>query len=318
MSAVAKEYVPTHESRSIEAELDVEHLRNLRTHPKPFHWSSLPNAFKSWYATEGAGWTADIKVDFDFNDGEGNRPKEAGAQRVKMYLARQGFCVRAVRVYATRKGLHLRAWVRCLRVDEVRPLDWEEILQIQEWLNDDPKRRDFNQIRVSHLEEGWNVLWSEKWHSGELISSESFDPEWTATFARWLGAEVDDGGLESVSGDDRPRATAGAHRGSHAQRGDAVERRRAFAHRIAHSPVEDDGPEGDAIRHRRGDRQGGSRALADVVIATARDLLAKLDETGMLIAGEAEEGEVVRTKITALRSALTDLDAAQVEDAVRR
>lgn len=316
MTAVANSYVPTNEDRSVEAKLDIEHLRHVRAHFGKIRWSALPNAFKSWYATEGSGWTADIKVDYDLPDGTalgtGNRPKEPGAQRVKAYLKRQGFVVRALRAYTTRKGLHLRIWMRTKPEVEVRLLDWEEVLQIQEWLNDDARRRDFNQIRVNRLEDGWNVLWSEKWHSGELISGERFDPEWTATFARWLGVEVDDGGFGTIRDEPQRGQEASAH-GGHAGHHGTHERRRAFAHRVAHSALPDDGPEGDGVRHRGSDSRGGDRALSDLVIERARELLARIDETGMLIAGDVEDGEAVRANLTALRAALTDLDAAQVE-----
>lgn len=280
MEQQATAYVPVLENRAIEATIDAEHLRYIVAEFGKIQWPARPNAFKSWYATESAGWTADIKVDYDFDE---NRPSERGATMAYRYLRRQGFVVHALRAYTTRKGLHLRMWVRALRDPmqtdaKLRLLEWDEILQIQEWLNDDARRRDFNQMRVTRLEQGWNVLWSEKWHSGSMISSECFDAEWTATFSRWFHLDVE-----------QPAPLHAERAASPLQRPHG-----RFVEPIAHhdEPKENEVRELDPTR---------------LVVERARALLERLDTTGILIAGEAEQAESVRGDIAALREALDAL-----------
>ena len=140
-----------------------------------------PAGFKSYYAHEAAGWSATFKVDYDLAI---NRPSRTACRAAAAWLRKRGIRLTAVRAYTTRKGLHLRAWA----VDTVGQVPSDvEIWTVQNVLNDDPWRVTFNLRRVEKGVVGWNVLFTEKWKDGILVSWETYDPGWTAKFESWLG-----------------------------------------------------------------------------------------------------------------------------------
>jgi len=142
-------------------------------------WAVRPAGFKSYYAHEGPGWTADLKVDYDRAT---NWPTRDACRAARRFLRERGVDIATVRAYATRKGLHLRVWVNGALLDSA-------ILHVQTLLRDDPWRARFNAARVVKGLGGWNVLFTEKWKDGVLVSWETYDLAWTETISRWLGVK---------------------------------------------------------------------------------------------------------------------------------
>lgn len=141
--------------------------------------SSLPGAYKSWYADEAApGWSAPIKVDYDFDK---TKPKAKDVKAVAAFLKKHSMTASLVRAYTTRRGLHLRVWV------DPDMLTDAQILSVQERLGDDPMRCVFNAARVERGEIAWNVLFCRKARNGKIISQEEYSREWTAKFMKWFG-----------------------------------------------------------------------------------------------------------------------------------
>jgi hypothetical protein len=161
------------QDRSEERKLDFEFGGDWRI--------SGPGGFKSFISREEDGWTAHIKVDFDVDF---NTPIEAGTRRAGRFLHRRGFLFRAILAYRTRKGLHLRVWVK--HPSGMR-LSARQVLALQDMLGDDPSRSKFNHERVDEAKERWNVLFTGKYHNARPISGEIRDEEWTRRFVRWFG-----------------------------------------------------------------------------------------------------------------------------------
>lgn len=179
---------------------------------------SRPHAQRSFYAYEGAGYTATLKVDYDLaiprpraierrtivaggvkwtaEVPRANRPSRAGAIAARRYLDEWNIKIHAVRAYTTGKGLHLRVWLddRNAVASGLNPttnfrarMVDADVLYLHALLGDDPSRQLLNALRVERGEVGYSVLWTSKYKNGRLISRETFSPEWTARFARWLG-----------------------------------------------------------------------------------------------------------------------------------
>ncbi len=142
---------------------------------QPF--ASAPYAFKSRYYVEHTGWDADIKVDYDGNRNPINfkRVRDTAA-----WLRKNKHTVGRLAVYRTAKGWHLRVWVVS------GPLSPWTVLRVQRLLGDDPVRSRFNERRVRRGENGWQVLWNEKWRNGQLIYREELDAKLTQRFERIL------------------------------------------------------------------------------------------------------------------------------------
>lgn len=159
---------------------------NATSHP------SLPVAFRSILSIEkcAAGddrWAAHLKVDYD----ERKHPLSAGAPNpISLRRIQRFACVDVVhltggrlsradvvdaRVYRTRKGHHLRVW---LRPDLPRP-PAATILAMQAALGDDLRRQKMNEARVAKDEPNWNVLWTKKYVNGVLVGEEVLDAELT-------------------------------------------------------------------------------------------------------------------------------------------
>lgn len=137
---------------------------------------SFPHVFKSRYYHEKSEWDAHVKVDWD----RGRNPIRVKYLRaLREYLRSRSVQVENVKVYRTRKGWHLRVWTS-------RPLGPYEALRAQSAAGDDEMRQRFNLRRVRRKEEGWNVLFNEKYRNGRLIYREEMDETWQARASRIL------------------------------------------------------------------------------------------------------------------------------------
>jgi hypothetical protein len=146
--------------------------------PKPLLRASFPCAFKSAFYVEGTSeWDADLKCDYD----QRNPLRQFRLREAAAYLVSRKIVVIKVVVATTRKGHHLRVWLD-------RRVGPYTALRLQAMLGDDPYRHRFNTRRVRHRREGWNVLFSAKYHNGILTSHEQFDALWTDVATRIFGA----------------------------------------------------------------------------------------------------------------------------------
>lgn len=146
--------------------------------------NSHPMAFKSRLYIERYGWDADIKVDID----DHKNPFRISNLRVTAkWLKSRSYLIKRVVGYKTGRGSHIRIWFVAGSSDtggiDVPPYT---VLRVQAMLGDDPVRQRFNMRRVRRHEDGWNVLWTEKWRNGELVSKETIDPVLTRTLERVL------------------------------------------------------------------------------------------------------------------------------------
>lgn len=155
--------------------------------------NSFPHSFKSRYYVEKEHWNAHVKVDYD---SDRNPPNLEDWRKTAAWLKRQATHVDRVSVFRTAKGFHLRMWlvrrvcpygVRVTTVSDVDSKPWT-ILRIQKMLGDDPMRQRFNERRVRRKEDGWNVLWNEKWRNGRLLYRETEDTVLTREAERIFGA----------------------------------------------------------------------------------------------------------------------------------
>lgn len=140
--------------------------------------NSYPNAFKSMYYVERENWDADIKVDIDDHR---NPLRTANLREAAAWLKKRDYRVTRVMGLKTRRGLHIRLWMFGTGFAEMPPYT---VLRVQAMMGDDPMRSRFNRRRVVRHEQGWNVLWNQKWRNGKLVSEEVFDVELTKKLER--------------------------------------------------------------------------------------------------------------------------------------
>jgi hypothetical protein len=107
-------------------------------------------AVRRSYDFERDGWNATIKVDYD-----GEIPFEK-VQEAGEYLQKRKLAISNIEVSRTRKGHHLRIWLK----QEIGPYT---TLRLQSMLGDDAERQKFNRIRVRKRKHGWNVLFNAKY-----------------------------------------------------------------------------------------------------------------------------------------------------------
>lgn len=132
--------------------------------------NSYSRAFKSLLYREFKEADATFKVDYDTAR---NPLRILQIRRTLVWLRSRGINIVRARVYRTRKGWHLRLWGSPVP-GRGRIGPWT-VLRTQSMLGDDPIRQKFNECRVRRHEDGWNVLWNEKWRNGRLISQETRD-----------------------------------------------------------------------------------------------------------------------------------------------
>jgi len=135
----------------------------------------------------GPTWDAHIKVDYDQNR---NPFRISLVKKTCEYMKKRGLVVNKVFVGKTRKGWHLRLWVKRSSTPWVRKassflpfsIQWlpaETTLKLQEMLGDDPFRQKFNASRVRRKKSGYNVLFTHKYNNGKLIGKEVYNLEMT-------------------------------------------------------------------------------------------------------------------------------------------
>ncbi len=137
--------------------------------------NSKPDAFKSRLYIEKRDWHADIKVDIDDHK---NPFRVSDVHATAKWLKSRRYKVKRVTGYKTGRGWHIRMWFDGGLSDghNVPPYT---VLRVQAMLGDDPVRQKFNMRRVRRHEDGFSVLWTEKWRNGELVSKETLDSKFT-------------------------------------------------------------------------------------------------------------------------------------------
>jgi hypothetical protein len=129
-------------------------------------------AFKSRYYVETRDHDADIKVDYDSHK---NPPNLAEIREAAAWLKRRSYKVRRVIGYTTGRGYHVRIWLVWGAKETGHIVPPYTVLRMQRMMGDDPVRARFNECRVRRQENGWNVLWTEKWRNGLKVSEERVD-----------------------------------------------------------------------------------------------------------------------------------------------
>lgn len=138
---------------------------------------SFPTAFKSRYYVEYRDWDAHFKVDYDTHKNPINLKK---IKLTLQYLKQRSYEVTSIKAFETGRGHHLRVWTNGIDIPAYT------VLRIQAMFGDDPIRQRFNMRRVRRREDGWNVLWNEKWRNGKLLSNEMFDERLTQQIKRMI------------------------------------------------------------------------------------------------------------------------------------
>lgn len=143
--------------------------------------NSYPMAFKSRYYVESRDHDADIKVDYDSHK---NPPDIETIREAAAWLKRRSYRVRRVVGYNTGRGHHVRIWFVLGYKESGHIVPPFTTLRVQRMMGDDPVRSRFNERRVRRHENGWNVLWCEKWRNGVKVSEERVDHVFTRQLER--------------------------------------------------------------------------------------------------------------------------------------
>ena len=152
-------------------------------------------------------WAAHLKVDYDSIDEETRHGNPIKMRRIAKFARRMrsfpGSTVSRddvvdARVYATRRGHHLRVFLR----PNLPRMPATTILAMQAALGDDERRQEMNAERVARDEPGWNVLWTRKYVNARLVGKEGIDEKLTAEVRRIFGVEGVSFHVDPTSGDD--------------------------------------------------------------------------------------------------------------------